>query len=136
MLGPTFRADTRAPLLDWLDRNTDRLHLPSVGLVELEAGIAKLRRAGSTRKAVALEEWLVSLLRTYADRILVLDTLAALATGRLLDKAIALGRPPGFADLAIAGIAEAHGMVVLTRNLRHFAPLGVLAHDPYAALPD
>jgi hypothetical protein len=48
----------------------------------------------------------------------------------------ALGLAPGFADLAIAGIAQAHGLIVLTRNLRHFAPLGIAASDPFAARPE
>ena len=60
---------------------------------------------------------------------------AARETGLIADRARARGLAPGFADLAIAGIATAHGLTILTRNLRHFAPLDVPAHDPYAALP-
>jgi hypothetical protein len=34
------------------------------------------------------------------------------------------------ADLAIAATAQKHGFTILTRNLRHFGPLGVAALDP------
>lgn len=79
---------------------------------------------------------MASILHLYARRILPIDAEAACATGLLIDRARARGLAPGFADLAIAGIAQAHGLTLLTRNLRHFAPLGVSAQDPYAALPD
>ena len=67
--------------------------------------------------------------------MLPLDAEAAHETGLLIDRARATGHAPGFADLAIAGIAAARGLTILTRNLRHFAPLGVAAIDPYVTLP-
>lgn len=120
-----------------MDANSERLFVPSVVLAELTAGIAKLRRLGRGDDAEELDEWLASVMHAYFPRILPLDHRAAHHTGLLMDRARA-ARLDGaqFADIAIAGIALAHGLVVLTRNLRHFAPLGVLAHDPYAALPD
>lgn len=136
MLGPGTRGPDHAPLRDWLVQRTARLFLPTVCVAEVTGGVAKLRREGRTAKAAAFEEWLASLLRLYAARVLPLDTDAARATGRVADRARAAGLAPGFADLAIAGIAEANGLMVLTRNLRHFAPLGVAAQDPFAALPD
>lgn len=45
------------------------------------------------------------------------------------------GQAPGLADLAIAATALSNGLTVLTRNLRHFSPLGVAAFDPYEKLP-
>ncbi len=55
--------------------------------------------------------------------------------GRLADHARGQGHDPGFADLAIAATALTLGYVVLTRNMRHFTPLGVPAHDPFEKLP-
>jgi predicted nucleic acid-binding protein len=68
-------------------------------------------------------------------RFLPFDVAVARVAGRLSDRARSKGRSPGFPDLAIAATAAAHNLTVLTRNLRHFAPLGVPAHDPFAALP-
>ena len=68
--------------------------------------------------------------------MLPLDVEAARVAGRLSDAAIAKGTHPGFADLAIAAIAQHRDLFLLTRNLKHFAPLGVLCGDPIASLPD
>ncbi|WP_244876980.1 PIN domain-containing protein [Acidocella facilis] len=42
---------------------------------------------------------------------------------------------PGFADIIIAATAQHHGLTILTRNLRHFEPLGAAVHDPFVRLP-
>jgi len=45
-------------------------------------------------------------------------------------------RRPGLnRKLAIAATAESRSLVVLTRNLRHFALLGISAINPFATLP-
>ena len=75
------------------------------------------------------------MLDLHRERTLPFDIASARVTGALFDRARALGLTPGFADLAIAGIALTNDLTVLTRDLRHFAPLGVPAHDPYASLP-
>jgi toxin FitB len=131
---PATRA-AQGPLQAWMDRNSARLFVPSIAVAEIVGGIESARRAGAVRKAAALDDWLGETIRLYAGRVLPLDEPAARMTGTLIARARALGQGPGFADLAIAGIAMAHGLTVLTRNLRHFAPLGVPAQDPYAALP-
>lgn len=122
--------------MSWLLARPERLDLPVVCLAALAAGIEKPRRTGNARRADAFDDWMGELLADFEDRILLNDVPAAREAGRLADNAGAIGRPPGFADLAIAAIAIANDMTVLTRNLRHFAPLGVPAHDPYALLPD
>jgi hypothetical protein len=123
-------------LQEWLRANGERLYLPSVSVAEVVSGIEKARRTGALRRAAALEDWIGRILHLYAPRNLPFDLEAAAVTGRLLDRARALGQAPGFADLAIAGIAAARGLTLLTRNLRHFAPLGIAARDPFAALPE
>jgi predicted nucleic acid-binding protein len=71
----------------------------------------------------------------YGSRILPFDGAAATAAGRLLDKARSISQSPGWADIAIAGTAKAHGLTVLTRNLKHFEPLGIACLDPFKQLP-
>ncbi len=39
---------------------------------------------------------------------------------------------PGFADVMIAATARRHGLTTLSRNLRHFKPLGVAVRDPFS----
>lgn len=119
----------------WLRDRTDRLFLPAVAVAETEAGICKLRRQGAAARADRLSAWLDAVLGGYGDRVLPLDATAARVAGRLSDAVLARGHDPGFADVAIAAIATARGLLVLTRNLRHFAVLGVPHADPLDALP-
>lgn len=135
MLAPLARIHGNTSVIAWLDEHSDRMFLPAIVLVELTSGIAKLRRLRRDRDASALDEWLASVQHIYAWRILPLDDRAAHRTGLLVDRARAGKLDASFADICIAGIAQTRGMTVLTRNLRHFAPLGVPAHDPCATLP-
>ena len=123
-------------LAAWMDRNSAGLYLSVITVAEVEDGIAKSRRQGAQRKANRLAEWLDTLLHLYASRILPVDLPTARHLGRLADHARGQGQAPGLADLAIAATAQANGYTILTRNLRHFAMLGVPALDPLEALPD
>lgn len=114
-----------------MERRSDNLHLPAIAVSELESGASRLRRAGAIQKVQLIDAWLQSILDLYSDRVLPFDLKAALIAGRLDDVARAAGRHPGFPDVAIAAIAKAHGLTVLTRNLAHFEGLGVDALDPF-----
>jgi hypothetical protein len=133
--GAPTKAQAAVELVDWMDRHSATLHLSVVTVAEIQDGIAKSRREGATRKAQRLTEWLEALLHLYAAQILPVDLAVARRIGLLSDRARGLGYAPGLADLAIAATAQHHGWIVLTRNLRHFAPLGVPAHDPFDTLP-
>jgi toxin FitB len=129
------KGEPSAALVTWMDRNSGRLFLSAVTVAEIEDGISKARREGANRKATALGGWLESLLHLYENRVLPFDVPAARIAGKLSDRARSRGHTPGFADLAIAATAAARGLIILTRNLRHFAPLDVPAHNPFEALP-
>jgi predicted nucleic acid-binding protein len=122
-------------IADWMRRQSGRLFMPVIAVAEIEAGICKLRRAGSTTRVEALSLWLDGLVRDYGDRLLDFDTVAARRAGALSDAARANGVNPGFADVAIAAIAAAHDLEILTQNIRHFMPLGVPGHDVFSTLP-
>ncbi len=118
---------------DWFLQRSDELYLSAVTAAEIEAGIRKLGRTGARRRAEDLAAWFERILSLYGERVLPFDLAAARIGGALSDAAQAEGRHPGFADVAIAAIARANDLVILTGNLRHFAPLGVEAADPFAA---
>ena len=118
-----------------MDLHSDSLFLSAVTVAEICDGIAKMRRTGSTARAAGLRAWFDLVLHLYAERVLPFDIAAARVAGALTDRARAAGRSPGFADIAIAATAASRGLVVLTRNLRHFGPLEVPAHDPFDSLP-
>jgi predicted nucleic acid-binding protein len=118
-----------------MDRNSAGLYLSVITVAEVEDGIAKSRRQGAHRRAERLAEWLETLLHLYGARVLPIDLETARRIGALADRARDQGQASGLADLAIAATAQRRGWTVLTRNLRHFSPLGVPTLDPFATLP-
>ena len=134
-VGAPSKAVSAAGLLRWMDEHSTTLYLSVVSVAEIEDGIAKARREKAKRKAVDLTAWLETLLHLYRDRILAFDVAAARVAGRLSDLARGKGLAPGFADIVIGATAHAHGLIILTRNTRHFEPLGVTTIDPFRVLP-
>jgi predicted nucleic acid-binding protein len=132
--GPS-KAAPPSDLLAWMDQASPGLFLSVVTAAEVTAGISKALRAGANRKAKELNEWWDTVEHLYGARILPIDIHVAHAAGRLTDLARAMGYAPGFADVAIAATAEVYGLVILTRNLKHFQPLGVSVVDPFERLP-
>jgi predicted nucleic acid-binding protein len=124
------RAPARVPLPElaaWMDTHSAELFFSTVTIAEIEDGIAKAQREGATRKARDIAAWLETVLHLYAA--------TARLAGSLSDRARGQGHGPGFADIIIAATAQWHGLTILTRNLRHFEPLGVPVHDPFVQLP-
>lgn len=134
-LAPGREAHLSAGFADWLQTHDAQLFIPCIAIAELAQGIGKLRRAGGTARADRLDQWLNQLLVGFGDRIESLDALAARVAGQISDAAIAAGRHPGFADVAIAAMAAHKGHLLLTRNLKHFEPLGVPCCDPFVKTP-
>jgi predicted nucleic acid-binding protein len=132
-LAPSKRRDSEE-LVEWLDRASPRLFLLVVSAAEVRSGIAKAEREGATTKARKLIEWWESIEYLYADKLLPFDLRCAHVAGQILDDARA--HQPGFEDIAIAATARVHDLVLLTRNLRHFKPLGVQSVDPFMSLPE
>ncbi|HEX4368659.1 MAG TPA: type II toxin-antitoxin system VapC family toxin [Rhodopila sp.] len=125
------RPDRDIAVLRWLEARTNELFLSVVTIAEIEAGITFANHKGAHRKATRLAEWLDAVMVLYGDRVLPMDRQIARTAGKLSGNARAAGLAPGFADIAIAATAVHHGLTVLTRNLRHFEPLGVTVIDPF-----
>ncbi len=121
-------------LAEWLDRGSAQLFLSVISAAEVRSGIAKAAREGATTKAQRLKEWWETIEYLYAQKLLPFDLSCAHVAGQILDDARA--HQPGFEDIAIAATAKVHGLTVLTRNMRHFEPLGVRALDPFVMLPE
>ena len=121
--------------MDWMESHSEELFVSAVTVAEISDGIAKVRRTGSPLRAADLGDWLETVLHLYGSRVLPFDVAAARLAGELTDKARAAGQSPGFADIAIAATAGTRNLTILTRNLRHFTPLGVAVMDPLHGLP-
>lgn len=122
-------------LVEWMDARSASLFLSVVTIAEVEDGIAKLRREKATRRSKDLAQWLDAVLHLYGDRILAFDIPVARLAGELSDRARGQGHAPGFADIIIAATARQHKLTILSRNVRHFEPLGVPVLDPFGRLP-
>jgi toxin FitB len=118
------------PITAWLQANGERLYVCTITITEVRQGIAKLRRTGGAARAKHLTHWLDALISSGADRIIAFDISAAFVAGDLSDRAMASGRHPGFADVAIAAVAQSRDLVLLTSNVRHFQPLSVPYRNP------
>ena len=111
----------------WLrGRTADTLFLSAITVGEIERGIER-QRIDNPVFAEALASWLDRTIMLYADRIVPVTTVIARRWGRLSAR---IGH--GGADLLIAATALEHGLTVVTRNVRHFAPTGVAVEDPFA----
>ena len=113
----------------WLEGVGDEdLHLAAVTLGELQAGV-EVTREQDPDKASEIEEWIDQVARTW--NVLPLDgrtfrTWAKLMHRRSHDLLV---------DALIAATATVHHLVVVTRNVRDFAPLGVETLNPFAGKP-
>lgn len=131
MFAPS-RAEPSHAFAAWMDEQeqANTIYLSAISIHEIEKGIRILERRGATAKADTLELWLVGLTTVYADNILPLDAAVARISGELEAMAVSAGHNPGAADAMIAGTAKAHGLTVITNNIRDFAPFSVPAKSP------
>nr|WP_280528910.1 PIN domain-containing protein [Aureimonas jatrophae] len=126
------RPSLPAGVADRLRGASDRLYVSTVTVAEIREGIAKLRRKGAMGRANAIEAWFVTLRYVFAERVLPFGIDEAEESGALADCAVGIGRHLSFADVAIAGIAKAHRLAVVTGNGKHVEPLaafGVVVTD-------
>lgn len=132
------RRESSIALASWLAQNalTGPLCLSVVILLEIERGITRLESNGPTRRSAAFRAWLSEIDILFADRILGIDHPIATLAGKLSGRAQWTGHDPGVADSLIAATARVHNLTVLSRNTRHFTPLGVACLDPFSELPD
>lgn len=94
-------------------------------VAEIERGVIAKERADAGQGEV-LRRWFEDhVLPAFAGRVVPFDVAAA----RVLARYRVPEHAP-FDDALIAAVAESAEMTVVTRNVRHFEPLGVLVLDP------
>lgn len=111
------------------------MFLSAVTPLEIEAGLLKLGRTSPGRWHTEMVNWFEVFLEQFTERVLHVDLSVARIAATITERNAAQGLDPGLADIVIAATTAAHGMTLLTRNLRHFIASGVTAIDPFEGLP-
>jgi predicted nucleic acid-binding protein len=109
---------------------TDDTFLSAVTIAELSRGVARMPTG---RRKTELSRWYAALVAHYAERIIGFDTEIADMAGRLAADSERKGTTVPLADVIIGATANRHGLVVITRNERHFRALGVETLNPWVS---
>lgn len=134
LLDTNIVSDLRRPHLNpavatWATRvSLDEQFLSVVTLFEIRYGVLSLRRRDPQQGAL-FDDWLSrKILPDFAERTLPIssDIVLACAALHVPDR-----RPER--DAYIAATALVHGLTVVTRNVRDFAPMGVPTFSPWEA---
>ena len=114
-------------LLAWLQDVQDHdLHISAVTIGEIQSGV-EITREQDEAKAAAIEAWLDEVAGTY--NVLSMDAQTFRVWARLMHR-----RSDNLIeDAMIAATAVIHHLTVVTRKVRDFESLGVLALNPFAA---
>jgi toxin FitB len=105
--------------------NDADIYLSVLVLGEIRKGIERARNIDPTR-AQALETWLLSLPRLYADRVLPVDRPVAEEWGII---SAIRSVPP--IDALLVATAKVHGLALATRNVADVADLGAAVLNPF-----
>jgi hypothetical protein len=107
----------------------EEIYLSVLVVGELRRGIERVR-SRDPDQAAALERWLRRVTTDHAERILPVDGPVAEVWGRLTAK-----QPGSVIDTLMAATALAHGLVLVTRNVKDVAWTGVSYLNPFEPAP-
>jgi len=117
LISELVKKEPNPVVVSWLDEQDEqKLFLSVLNLGELQKGISKL--PDGTKKD-ELQAWVaLDLVERFTGRILDVDLETSLCWGRLQGEAEQAGEKLPVMDSLIAATAAAHGLVVVTRNVR------------------
>jgi predicted nucleic acid-binding protein len=115
------KASPSEALVAWMaERRDEDLFIASLTVAEIRRGI--LEMPGGKRRD-ELEAWFAGPdgpQALFTGRVLPFDGIAALAWARLMAEGKSAGRPRSALDMIIAAVAEVHGCLVVTDNVKDF----------------
>jgi predicted nucleic acid-binding protein len=118
-------ASANPALSEWeIQQSPSRLFVSAITIMEIEIGVCRKEHT-DPRQGTLLRRWLDgNVLPAFEGRTLPVDSTVAVRAGALHSP-----DPKPYADALIAATAMVHGLTVVTRNVRDFAPLGVPVLD-------
>jgi toxin FitB len=118
----------------WLaDADEDRVFMSVASFAEIRHGIERL---SDGQRRELLTAWLADELPArFEGRVLAIDRRVAETWGVVLARGQRAGVVVGAMDGFFAATAEAHGLTLVTLNVRDFAKLGVPLLDPSSPPP-
>ena len=130
LISELVKKEPNPSVVRWLDEQDEqKLFLSVLNLGELQKGISKL--TDGTKKD-ELQAWVsLDLVERFTGRILEVDLETALSWGRLQGEAEQAGEKLPVMDSFIAATAAAHGLVVVTRNVKDMERCGVKVCNPW-----
>jgi toxin FitB len=130
VLSASRRPEKAAPTFaGWVANSNPReMYLSAVSLLEVRIGALRIARRDGAQASI-LDRWIREhVQRQFEGRILPFDGLAALRCAPLH-----VPDPRPERDAMIAATALHHDMVLVTRNVRDFASMGVSLFNPWDA---
>jgi len=130
LISELVKKEPNPGVVNWLDEQDElTLFLSVLNLGELQKGISKL--PDGTKKD-ELQAWIgLDLVERFSGRTLDIDLETALFWGRIQGEAERAGEKLPVMDSLIAATVAAHGLVVVTRNVRDMERCGVRACNPW-----
>lgn len=130
LISELVKKEPNPAVVSWLDEQDEQnLFLSVLNLGELQKGISKL--PDGTKKD-ELQAWVVlDLVERFTGRILDLDLETALCWGRLQGESEQAGEKLPVMDSLIAATAAAHGLIVVSRNVKDIERCGVRVCNPW-----
>ena len=131
VISAVMRDEPDTVVVDWLDAQPpESVWTTSISVYEIHFGISTMAEG---RRRAQLHTWFQQIVvEDLGDRILELNSPAAIAAADISARLRSIGRPADLRDVMIAGIVTARRATLVTRNVKHFDDTGVSIVNPWA----
>jgi hypothetical protein len=129
VLSELARNEPSEAVAAWMKRqDLGAIYLSVITLAEITRGLTVARDPVRRRR---LEAWLADVKAAFARRILPVDAPTAELGGQIEGRCQLAGRPAEPFDTLIAATAQAHGLTLVTRNVKDFEVWGGPVFNPW-----